>query len=204
MTEEAAPATEEDITAERGHTAGASKSMRLPSPSTQSPSTSHVSLDRYGTPKDTVPNAKGSRKPKKVSMLDDRFGLKLFNELNRECTQEGEFQIDIVAVHGLDGDRERTWTYKGETHHCLWLRDLLPEDLPGSRIFTYGYNSKVLGSKSVSSVRHFATVLLRDIQRNRKNFGVGTVNKTRVRRLLTFTIGTPDHIFSSFTRGCRH
>lgn len=173
MTGEAAPATEEDITAERGHTAGASKSMRLPPPSTQSPSTSHVSLDRYGTPKGTVPNAKRSRKPKEVSMLDDRFGLKLFNELNRECTQEGEFQIDIVAVHGLDGDRERTWTYKGETHHnCLWLRDLLPEDLPGSRIFTYGYNSKVFGSKSVSSVHEFAIMLLREIQHYRENFKV--------------------------------
>ncbi len=31
--------------------------------------------------------------------------------------------MDVVAVRGLDGHRERTWTYS----------DLLPQDLPGLR-----------------------------------------------------------------------
>ncbi|CAI4212535.1 unnamed protein product [Parascedosporium putredinis] len=37
--------------------------------------------------------------------------------------------VDIVAVHGLNGHPERTWTAKSGTH---WLRTLLPEDIPNA------------------------------------------------------------------------
>lgn len=46
----------------------------------------------------------------------------------------------LVAVHGLNGDAFETWTHKESK--VMWLRDLLPEELPNVRIMTYGYNSK--------------------------------------------------------------
>ena len=45
----------------------------------------------------------------------------------------------IVAVHGLDGHREFTWTAE---NGVLWLKTLLPEDIPKARVYTYGYNSR--------------------------------------------------------------
>ncbi|KFZ13482.1 hypothetical protein V501_03683 [Pseudogymnoascus sp. VKM F-4519 (FW-2642)] len=50
--------------------------------------------------------------------------------------------VDIVALHGLNGHREKTWTAANDV---LWLRDLLPTDLPNARIFSWGYNADVFG-----------------------------------------------------------
>jgi hypothetical protein len=58
----------------------------------------------------------------------------------------------VFAIHGLGGDKFRTWTDNGR----LWLRDLLPTQLPEARIFTYGYGSTVAFSKSSAEVDDFA------------------------------------------------
>ncbi|CAM1505855.1 Fc.00g114920.m01.CDS01 [Cosmosporella sp. VM-42] len=42
-----------------------------------------------------------------------------------------EFPVDIIAIHGLNGNRLSTWTHENKT---LWLRDLLPGLLPGCRV----------------------------------------------------------------------
>ncbi|KAF8498905.1 P-loop containing nucleoside triphosphate hydrolase protein [Hysterangium stoloniferum] len=52
--------------------------------------------------------------------------------------------VDIVAIHGLDGHREGSWT---TDNGILWLRDLLPQRLPHARIATYGYHVST-GSQS--------------------------------------------------------
>jgi hypothetical protein len=44
--------------------------------------------------------------------------------------------LDIVAVHGITGDAYDTWTHDNGN---FWLRDLIPKDLPGVRVFSYGY-----------------------------------------------------------------
>ncbi|PVF99568.1 hypothetical protein CPB86DRAFT_290098, partial [Serendipita vermifera] len=46
--------------------------------------------------------------------------------------------VDIVAIHGLDGHREMSWMAANGT---MWLKDLLPLDIPNARILTYGYDS---------------------------------------------------------------
>jgi hypothetical protein len=46
--------------------------------------------------------------------------------------------LSIVVIHGLDGHREKSWTSKNGT---MWLRDLLPEDIPNARILTYGFDA---------------------------------------------------------------
>ncbi|MCJ1425262.1 hypothetical protein MMC29_003150 [Sticta canariensis] len=52
--------------------------------------------------------------------------------------------VDIVAVHGLNGHREKTWTYSNETggDSIMWLRDLLPVKIPRARVWTWGYDSR--------------------------------------------------------------
>ena len=51
-------------------------------------------------------------------------------------------QFSIVAVHGLDGHLEKSWT---ADNGILWLRDLLPEKVPHARILTYGYDAYTRG-----------------------------------------------------------
>ncbi|KAF8519811.1 hypothetical protein BU17DRAFT_89674 [Hysterangium stoloniferum] len=46
--------------------------------------------------------------------------------------------VDIVAIHGLDGHREASWT---ANNGSLWLRDFLPQRVPSARILTYGYDA---------------------------------------------------------------
>ena len=55
----------------------------------------------------------------------------------------------IVAIHGLSGHREATWTYQGQglENPVLWLRDLLPLDVPTARIMTFGYDSQVTSAR---------------------------------------------------------
>ncbi|KFA76937.1 hypothetical protein S40288_10344, partial [Stachybotrys chartarum IBT 40288] len=55
--------------------------------------------------------------------------------------------IDIVAVHGLNGHRQKTWTATNNVH---WLRDLLPHDLPRARIMSWGYDANTHDSSRVS------------------------------------------------------
>ncbi|KAI9376511.1 hypothetical protein BJX61DRAFT_538748 [Aspergillus egyptiacus] len=67
----------------------------------------------------------------------------------------------IVAVHGLNPKNkerhaERTWELNGK----LWLRDLLPTQLPQARILLFGYNSSVSIRSSSAGVREQAQNLL--------------------------------------------
>ncbi|KAF4459721.1 ankyrin repeat-containing [Fusarium albosuccineum] len=74
------------------------------------------------------------------------------------------YPVDIIAVHGLNGDAFSTWRHQPDG--TMWLRDLLPESLPGCRVYTYGYPSKIF-SQSSARVQEYARNLLislRDIR----------------------------------------
>ncbi|PSN60505.1 hypothetical protein BS50DRAFT_593611 [Corynespora cassiicola Philippines] len=76
----------------------------------------------------------------------------------------------IVAIHGLNGHRDETWTAANGTH---WLRDLLPNDLPNARIFCWGYDANTHGKRVSHQFLHdHAEELVSDLCRRRKRTDV--------------------------------
>ena len=75
-----------------------------------------------------------------------------------------QYTVDIVAVHGLGGDWENTWT---ADNGKLWLRDFLPDQLHQvkcePRIFSYGYDASTVFSKSVADIQDAATGFLNSL-----------------------------------------
>jgi len=54
----------------------------------------------------------------------------------------------------------KTWTH--EETGKLWLQDFLPSALPGARIYTYGYDSKI-PSVTESTIRDYGVMLMNAI-----------------------------------------
>lgn len=50
-------------------------------------------------------------------------------------------QSSIVFVHGLTGDREKTW--KAKNAIAPWPQILLPPRVPNARILSFGYDAYV-------------------------------------------------------------
>ncbi|KAK3292166.1 uncharacterized protein B0H64DRAFT_364874 [Chaetomium fimeti] len=57
--------------------------------------------------------------------------------------------VDIVFVHGLTGDREKTWTAHAAPEP--WPKALLPSELPTARVLTFGYDAYVADWRGVVS-----------------------------------------------------
>jgi hypothetical protein len=73
---------------------------------------------------------------------------------------EKQCPIDIVAVHGIMGDAYTTWAH---SNGHFWLRDSLPEEVPGARIFSYGYPANVFFSLEKGRIDDHACTLLEDL-----------------------------------------
>lgn len=48
----------------------------------------------------------------------------------------------IIMIHGLDGNWKDTWSTNG----VFWPRDFLPNAIDHARIWSYGYDSRTIGS----------------------------------------------------------
>ncbi|KAF8495836.1 hypothetical protein BU17DRAFT_59476, partial [Hysterangium stoloniferum] len=56
--------------------------------------------------------------------------------------------IDIVAIHGLDGHCEASWT---AGNGSPWLCDFLPQGVPSARILMYGYDAYIQSAAGSST-----------------------------------------------------
>lgn len=84
----------------------------------------------------------------------------------------------VVAVHGLYGDRENTWTTDGRNNApgSNWLKDKIHEDYPTSRVLSVGYgaNDTSAGTLTMAGIRQRALQLLDGLVELR-----GTLNPVR-------------------------
>ncbi|KAF2252190.1 ribonuclease-like protein p/mrp subunit [Trematosphaeria pertusa] len=79
--------------------------------------------------------------------------------------------VDIVAVHGLNGHRLKTWTTKDTNRFWLGDADLLPSHLKRSRILTFGYDAAVtalLGKTSSDRILQHAQTLVAELVADRE------------------------------------
>lgn len=108
----------------------------------------------------------GSTAPAQTEWIGQQ-GLFLVSDRLPKSSGSGResFGVDIIAIHGLNGDPYKTWT-DSETQR-FWLGDLLPDDIPGARIFTYGYPSHLLCSTSRARISDFAETLLAHLESRR-------------------------------------
>ncbi|KAG4439731.1 hypothetical protein IFR05_004809 [Cadophora sp. M221] len=69
--------------------------------------------------------------------------------------------IDICAIHGLNGNAFNTWS----SDSVMWLRDLLPKTEPfeASRVLTFGYNSNLRDRNSLSGIQEWSIDLLNHV-----------------------------------------
>lgn len=77
--------------------------------------------------------------------------------------------VDICFVHGLTGNRESTWTARGQSEP--WPTTLLPSRLRRARILTYGYDAHIARKGVAGSNRliDHATNLLLDLTAERSS-----------------------------------
>jgi hypothetical protein len=122
-------------------------------------------LTKNRAPDDQASLGHGGRGPTDTSVTAEsisssRFGMFILSD---KPSNKAKI-IDIIAIHGLNGDYERTWTTTSASGNPVnWLRDLLPQQIPSARIMSYGYNSAVQFSKSVAGIGTFAEQLLQDM-----------------------------------------
>ncbi|KAK2787871.1 hypothetical protein FQN52_007050 [Onygenales sp. PD_12] len=93
---------------------------------------------------------------------DHKYGITVLYQ--PPCSND--ILYDLVAVHGLNGDPFETWTHK--KNRVMWLRDLLPSELPNVRIMTYGYNAKFRNFTGRQDMRNIAMKLLAELVDLRK------------------------------------
>jgi len=87
-----------------------------------------------------------------------------------------EAKADIVLVHGLNGDPQRTWTAK---NGVFWPADLLPISLKNehANVLVYGYNADVYSTRKDRSpsdnfVHQHAQSLIASLTQFRKSEGM--------------------------------
>ena len=134
-----------------------------PTPSLDTPRTAVTPSDSQ-SPGEVSPTGASTTAAQSASP-QSRFGLfALTTALSKEELRQGG--VDIVAIHGITGDYERTWTHP---EGALWLKDFLPNDLSvPTRVFSFGYDAQVKFSVSKARLDDFARSLLQALNRVRR------------------------------------
>ncbi|KAI1323341.1 hypothetical protein F5Y16DRAFT_347378 [Xylariaceae sp. FL0255] len=91
-------------------------------------------------------------------------------EVYRPADREAE--VDVVAVHGLNGDATRTWTSRKSGVSWLHHPDFLPKYIKNARVLVWGYNSSfgsLTGAEpSQNRIHHHSQTLIAQLYADRK------------------------------------
>ncbi|KAK4140979.1 uncharacterized protein C8A04DRAFT_31526 [Dichotomopilus funicola] len=80
--------------------------------------------------------------------------------------------VDLVLVHGVDGDPIKTWTWQEkDSPPVFWPADLLPKERPTTRVLSFGFNAAMYHSNTTSTIRDRARNLLGLISARRAGSG---------------------------------
>ncbi|KAL7907364.1 hypothetical protein GGI35DRAFT_470583 [Trichoderma velutinum] len=106
--------------------------------------------------------------------MDQQSRGVVLNQVNTTDARDGEPDVDIIAIHGLDTKSPETWTWRsqdGSRPNVNWLADpdMLPSKMKRARIFTCDWPAELFQeSDSIPwTVREFARRLLAGIHNMR-------------------------------------
>ncbi|EXJ82184.1 hypothetical protein A1O3_05997 [Capronia epimyces CBS 606.96] len=121
-------------------------------------------LKTAATPPQKAAESSRSSPPSQTPAISFPDGVKVLHNSD-------DAKVDICFVHGLTGNRDTTWTAKGQSQP--WPQTLLAPQLQGARILTYGYDAYVVKRSVVSSNRliDHASNLLNDLITDRASHG---------------------------------
>jgi hypothetical protein len=93
-----------------------------------------------------------------LKFRSEQFGLFAIHIPTQEelATLRYVHEVDIIAVHGLGGDPYFTWQHSNGFN---WLQHI-HEELPGARVFSYGYDSGIAFSMPSLDLQDYARHLL--------------------------------------------
>jgi len=95
-------------------------------------------------------------------VLDIHFlGLTPLNDV-----EQSQHVADCVAISGLASHAFGSWQPRGNDKTFMWIRDQVPGFVPGVRVITYGYESKLAGSSSFQTTGDLARGLISQIGAN--------------------------------------
>jgi len=78
--------------------------------------------------------------------------------------------VDIVAVHGLNGDASKSFTSSKTQKFWLGDEDMLPKDITNCRVLTFSYPASVVevfGKTSSDTILQHATTLVQELAADR-------------------------------------
>ncbi|KLO10638.1 hypothetical protein SCHPADRAFT_509517 [Schizopora paradoxa] len=99
----------------------------------------------------------------------DGFVLEFDHKFLGFTTFSGGTEVDIVALHGMNGHAFSSFEYREEDYSFMWLRDALPARIPGARVMVYGYDAHVISDVSVGRIRTYAETFMQKLRHIRKN-----------------------------------
>ncbi|KAH6849651.1 hypothetical protein B0I37DRAFT_396586 [Chaetomium sp. MPI-CAGE-AT-0009] len=76
--------------------------------------------------------------------------------------------VDLVLVHGLDGDATKSWTWRDQSSEVFWPRKLLPNERPRTRVLSFGYNADMFHNNTDATIRDSARSLLALLKAQRR------------------------------------
>ena len=100
------------------------------------------------------------------------YGIRVLHDGGKEAC------VDIVFVHGLTGHAYKTWLYQNKETKIHWPSQLLSQDIPDSRILSYGYDADIFkmwgGPASNSRLSNHAEGLVGKLVRLRERTNTET------------------------------